>query len=466
MKFRTRLTWFGALVAGLTVLLFGVLLSALVTRTGPETQDQALVDLATRTVAALATAPAATFTGPLLPPVPVDVAAGTEQFIEVVGADGTVIFSTGQVAGSPPSIGDDLVARTRSEGTVLATIDPAPGVEVRVALQPFSRPDLGVSGIVLAGQSTAIIPENLRGLRAVLFIAGIITVLAAWLVSRLVANRALEPLRQLAGTTAEIASTGDFQRRLPPAESNDEVGALTESFNAMLDRLADSHRLLEESLDRQRRFVADASHELRNPLTIIRSNLTFLEMRPQADPDDLKAALVDSSRAARRMTDLIDDLLRLARLDAGQSAPRGQVLMSRVVQEAVGRSGLPDQIVVDVRSDATVSGNDDDLTRIVTNLIENATTHGGPPIEISIKQPDGAGTIVMTVVDSGPGIPADRLDRVFDRFYRGDEARSAGGTGLGLAISRGLAIQHGGALTAANRPGGGAVFTLTLPATA
>ena len=465
MKFRTRLTWFGALVAGLTVLLFGVLLSALVTRTGPETQDEALVDLATRTVAALATAPAATFTGPVLPPVPVDVAAGTEQFIEVVSSDGTVIFSTGQVAGSPPSIATDLVDRTRSEGTVLATIAPAPGVEVRVALQPFPRSDLGVSGIVVAGQSTAIIAENLHGLRAVLFIAGVITVLAAWLVSRLVANRALEPLRQLATTTAEIASTGDFQRRLPSAESNDEVGALTASFNAMLDRLADSHRQLEESLERQRRFVADASHELRNPLTIIRSNLTFLEMRPQADPEDLKAALSDSSRAARRMTDLIDDLLRLARLDAGQASPRGPVLMSRVVQEAVERSGLADQITVDVQGDGTVNGSDEDLTRIVTNLIENAITHGKPPIEISIAPAQGSGTIVVTVADSGPGIPSDRLDRVFDRFYRGDEARSAGGTGLGLAISRGLATQHGGTLVTANRTATGAVFTLTLPTT-
>lgn len=461
MKFRTRLTWFGALVAALTVLLFGVLLSGLVTRTGPETQDQGLVDVATRTIAALATAPAATFTGPVLPPVPVDVAAGTEQFIAVVAADGTVVFSTGQVAGSAPSIPAELVTRTRSEGTVLATISPAPGVEVRVALQPFARADLGISGIVVAGQSTAIIAENLRGLRAVLFIAGIITVLAAWLVSRLVANRALEPLRQLATTTAEIASTGDFRRRLPWAESSDEVGALTASFNAMLDRLADSHRQLEESLERQRRFVADASHELRNPLTIIRSNLTFLEMRPQADPEDLKAALSDSSRAARRMTDLIDGLLRLARLDAGQTSPRGPILMSRVVNEAVARGGLGEQIVVEVNGDALVNGNDEDLTRIITNLIENAVTHGKPPIELSMEQ--GAGTIVVTVSDSGPGIPSDRLKQVFDRFYRGDEARSSGGTGLGLAISRGLALQHGGTLVATNRPAGGAVFTLTLP---
>ena len=183
VNFRTRLTWFGALVAALTVLLFGVLLSALVTRTGPETQDQALVDLATRTIAALATAPAATFTGPVLPPVPVDVAAGTEQFIEVVSADGTVIFSTGQVAvlrRRLPTISSPELDRRELS---LPPSPRRPASKFGVALQPFARSDLGVSGIVVAGQSTAIIAENLQGLRAVLFIAGLITVLAAWLVS-------------------------------------------------------------------------------------------------------------------------------------------------------------------------------------------------------------------------------------------------------------------------------------------
>ncbi len=217
------------------------------------------------------------------------------------------------------------------------------------------------------------------------------------------ANRALEPLRQLARTTAEIASTGDFQRRLPSVESNDEVGALTESFNAMLDRLADSHRQLEESLERQRRFVADASHELRNPLTIIRSNLTFLEMRPQADPDDLKAALSDSSRAARRMTDLIDDLLRLARLDAGQLSPQRTRFGLPGRARSVERSGLLDQINVDIKGDAMVTGSDEDLTRIVTNLIENAITHGKPPINVSIEHAEGSGTITVTAGRLGPG---------------------------------------------------------------
>ena len=108
------------------------------------------------------------------------------------------------------------------------------------------------------------------------------------------------------------------------------------------------------------------------------------------------------------------------------------------MREAVERSGLLDQINVDIKGDAMVTGSDEDLTRIVTNLIENAITHGKPPIEVSIEHAEGSGTITVMLADLGPGIPADRLDRVFDRFYRGDEARSAGGNGLGLAISAAL----------------------------
>ncbi|MGH8926901.1 MAG: ATP-binding protein [Acidimicrobiia bacterium] len=461
MKFRTRLTWYGAMVAAVTVLTFGILLSALVRRTAPEDQDRDLADLAARTVTALATAPPATFSGPALPPVPVDIAAGTEQFIEVVAEDGRPVFSTGQVAGAPPVVPQQLIDQTRAGGATLATITPIPGVEIRVALEPFSRPDLDLTGVVVAGQSTGLTLESLSGLRAVLFIAGIITVLAAWLVSRLVAGRALEPLRRLATTTAEIATTGDFNRRLEPVASDDEVGALTVSFNAMLDRLAESHHRLADSLERQQRFVADASHELRNPLATIRSNLSFLEMRPEADPDDRRSALEDSAWAATRMTSLIDDLLRLARLDAGQVSNREPVSVVRAISEAVERSGLGDQVSVTVGSEPTVVGNEEDLTRIFTNLLDNAQVHGQPPFEVQVGAIE-KGRVAITVGDSGPGIPPDQLERIFDRFYRGDHARSGGGTGLGLAISRALAVQHGGTLTAHNHDGG-TVFLLTLP---
>ena len=451
-------------MAAVTVLIFGILLTALVGRTGPETQDRDLADLAARTVTALATAPGATFTGSLLATVPVDVAAGTEPFVAVIDVEGIPVFSTGQVAGSSPTLPRNLIDRARDEGSAVETIVHHPGVVLRVWVVPFSRPDLGLDGVVVAGQSTRIISDNLNALRAVLFIAGTVTVLASWLVARLVANRALEPLRELARTTGEIATTGDLGRRLPTTHTDDEVGVLTAGFNDMLDRLADNHRRLEESLDNQRRFVADASHELRNPLSIIRSNLSFLDRRPDADSSDQDEALLDSNRAAVRMSNLIDDLLRLARLDAGIDNPRSRVSIADAVREAASRARGPTEI--GPTSNSLVEVNLEDLTRLLINLIDNAHLHGAPPVKLAIT--DDVGEVVVIIADSGPGLPEDHLEKVFDRFYRADPARSpkvsgGGGAGLGLSIARGLAERLGGSLTAANGSDGGAVFTLRLP---
>lgn len=461
VKFRARLTWFGVMVAALTMLVFGILLHALVSRTGPETQDRDLAALAARTVSSLATAPAATFSGPVLPPVPVDVAAGTEPFIEVIAADGSILFSTGQVAGAPPVLDQALIDQARREGIVAATIIPAPGVELRVAVRPFSRPDLDLTGVVVAGQSAGLTAANLRGLSAVLLVAAIVTILAAWLVSRLVASRALQPLRQLAATADRIATTGDFDQRLPATEAQDEVGALTSSFNRMLDRLSESRRRLADSLEQQRRFVADASHELRSPLAVIRSNLSFLERQPGADPADRESAAADSARAAVAMTNLIDDLLRLARLDADQPDRQARVSIAEAVKQAADRSAAGADLVVGPIPEVVVHGDLEDLTRLLVNLIVNARTHGRPPIEIEVD--DTGAEVVLEVRDHGPGLPPGQEERIFDRFYRIDQARSGGGTGLGLAIARGLAEQHGGTLIASNRPTGGAVFTLHLP---
>jgi two-component system OmpR family sensor kinase len=460
MKFRTRLTWYGVMVAALTMLVFGILLNGLASRSGPRTQDQDLAALAARTVSSLATAPADTFIGPVLPPVPVDVAAGTEQFIEVIAADGTVLFSTGQVAGAPPLLDQELIDRASREGNVAATISPAAGVELRVAVRPFSRPDLDLTGVVVAGQSSGLTAANLRGLTAVLVIAAIVTILAAWLVSRLVAAKALQPLRQLASTADRIASTGNLDERLPATDAKDEVGALTASFNRMLDRLSESRRRLADSLEQQRRFVADASHELRSPLAVIRANLSFLERQPDADPADRDSAVADSSRAAVAMTNLIDDLLRLARLDAGQPDQQEKSSLVEAVKQGVERAGPGEDLTIGAIPDADVRGDLEDLTRLLVNLIVNARTHGRPAIELTAEE--SGDDVILTVSDRGPGIPSGEEERIFERFYRLDRARSGAGTGLGLAIARGLAEQHGGILTASNRSGGGTVFTLRL----
>lgn len=460
MSFRARLAWFGVTVATATLVIFGLLLIALVQRTGPAEQDRNLVELAQRTVAALATSSAETFEGPVLPPVPVDIALGTEPYIGVVTRDGEVLFATGQVAGLPPPVPAEIIEAAVTAGSSISTFSPVAGVALRMAVVPFSRPDLGLEGVVVAGQSTGLTAENLRGLRAVLFIAGIVTALASWLVARMVAKRALAPLGRLAATASVIASTGELNQRLPPGENDDEVANLTASFNRMLDRLDSQQRQLSENLDNQRRFVADASHELRNPLATIRANLSFLDSHPEAAEADQSAAISDSNRAARRMTDLIDDLLRLARLDAGFESVTATVSLREAAEEAIRRVGAP--VTLQTNNDGAVRADADDLARLVTNLVDNATRHGAPPVEVSIDRHDDK--LVLLVIDAGPGIPADQTDTIFERFSRLDSVRSTnGGTGLGLAIARSVAERLGGSLFAGNRPEGGAVLTLTLP---
>lgn len=460
MKFRTRLAWYGVAVATATLVIFGILLNALVQRTGPEEQDQNLLALAQRTVSSLATAPAETFNGPSLPPVPIDIALGTEPYVAVVNRDGRVLFATGQVAGAPPSVPIAAIETALAEGTSLTTFSPAPGVELRVAAVPFSRPDIGLEGVAVAGQSTSLTAESLRGLRAVLFVAGIVTALASWLVARLVAKRALAPLGRLAKTASAIATTGDLAERLPRAENDDEVGNLTSSFNRMLDRLEQQQQRLADSLENQRRFVADASHELRNPLATIRANLSFLDSHPDAAVSDRAAAMSDSSRAATRMTDLIDDLLRLARLDAGVASPSETVSMKTTAEDALGRT-IAKVSAVEIE-DGLVNANHEDLARLITNLLDNAGTHGAPPVELRVVKGDNE--IVLTVSDRGEGIPVDQIDAIFKRFHRLDPVRPpTGGTGLGLPIARSLAERFGGSLVATNRAGGGVEFTLRLP---
>jgi signal transduction histidine kinase len=275
-----------------------------------------------------------------------------------------------------------------------------------------------------------------------------------------VAKRALAPLNRLAKTAGTIATTGELGQRLPAAEKGDEVGNLTVSFNGMLDRIEQQQIQLSASLENQRRFVADASHELRNPLATIRGNLSFLASHPDAARSDQTSAVNDSNRAATRMSDLIDDLLRLARLDSDLAPTMEIVSIREVIDEAVNRAVEPPSTIK--VEDARVKANFDDLARLVTNLLDNSARHGAPPTELEAAV-RGA-EIEMTVSDRGPGIAADQLEAVFGRFRRLDPARSAdGGSGLGLAIARAIAERAGGSLEAANRAGGGATLTLKLP---
>lgn len=460
MRIRARLALYGATVTAIGMLTFGILLGLLAGATVPEDQRKSLQEVAAQSAASIDGLDAAAI-GAVDPLSVVDLATSTEVFVVVVDQEGTPVYATGTVEGTPPRIPAAVIVEGSDTGASDAVLAPAADVELRVHATTWRGADGAVQGVVVAGQSTAFEEEQLAGLRAVLWVSGIITLIAASVVAWLVSGRALKPLQQLVETTDEIGQTGDLGRRLPPNESRDEVGRLTSSFNAMLAELQTSQHRLAQSLEAQRRFVADASHELRSPLTTIRNNAGFLIDRPAATREDREEAIADITAEAERMTSLVDDMLTLALADAEAPTERVPIDLSVLLHDAARRaerSGLPVRLTAP--GPAVVMGDRSTLERLAWILIDNAAKHGSGDIEIELAT-DG-GLAIVQVADDGPGIPTDQLDSVFDRFHRVDASRSPAGAGLGLAIARDIAHLHGGAIRAANQEGG-AVFTVRLP---
>jgi signal transduction histidine kinase len=453
VRIRRRLVLYAAGVALLGMVVFIVVVGAMLAGSAGQTQDQALRKLADSTVTAIADLPPAQ-PSPAMPLVLTDLSTSTDAWVEVLGSDGSVLYATGRLKGAPPKLPDYKILQgteTGSWGPDTLTVDGQP---FRLVGRRWSH--AGQTGLVIAGQATLYAVQQANGMGGFLVLSALVTILAVVLVSWLVVGRALRPLRLLATTAEEIGRTGDLGRRLPPVRTKDEVGALTASFNGMLDRLAAAQQGLTTALTGQRQFVADASHELRTPLTTIRANAEFLREHPDVGADDRAEAIADIAGESARMSDLVDGLLLLARADAGAPLQTQPVDLSGVVDEVarkVARGGDP---VTATTQKAIIEADKAAVTRLIWILVDNALRHGGGNVEIDLAARDGQA--VMTVSDRGPGLPDSEPWKVFDRFYRADSARSTPGSGLGLAIAASIVAAHGGGIQAENRPGGGAVF--------
>ncbi|MEU4654587.1 HAMP domain-containing sensor histidine kinase [Streptomyces sp. NPDC023723] len=265
-----------------------------------------------------------------------------------------------------------------------------------------------------------------------------------WLVTR----RALRPVEGIRREMAAITASADLARRVPVPATHDEVARLALTTNETLSAL-------QTSVERQRRFVADASHELRSPIASLRTQLEVGAAHPELL--DVDGAVADTVRLQR----LAADLLLLARLDAGERPADARVDLAALArEEAGGRSG----VTVRIAADVTVAGSRGQLGRVLGNLLDNAQRHARSATEVSVRREGG--TAVLAVADDGEGVPAADRDRIFERFVRLDAARSRddGGAGLGLAIARDVAARHDGTLTVREAPQGGALFELRLPA--
>ncbi len=399
--------------------------------------------------------------GQPLPGLPASL-GGSAQYFQIVLANGHVA-KVGE-GGPQLPVGPAAVAiangRARTEMrdvrvgsahlrviTFPASFDPngpgTPGIALAVEL---ARPLNGVDGIL----------ANLRLVLALVALAGI--ALAA-LLGRLAARRVISPLAEVAQAAQHIGETDDLSGRLR-VHADDEVGQLATRFNAMLDRLEGSRAELDESMRAQRQLVADASHELRTPVTSLRTNIEVLLEGGELEPEDRRRLLSDVVEQSEELTALVSDLIELARGDEPGFACE-DVRLDRVAAESVARSrrnasGVA--IAADL-APMTLDGVPARLERAINNLLDNAARHSprGATVEITV---DEAG---VRVRDHGTGVAEQDLPYVFDRFFRGTHARGRHGSGLGLAIVRQVTEQHGGTATAANASDGGAVFTLHLP---
>jgi signal transduction histidine kinase len=389
--------------------------------------------------------------------------------VEVVAADGQVSMAGGPLGRAD---GPRLSAAQLSDVGMpfTATAAGASGDSWRVLVEHLSSGGHLVIASSLGDLDSAVTRLEIADAIAA---AAAIVLLAA--VGLPLVRASLAPLREIESTAAAIAG-GDLSRRIDHTSGKTEVGRLAEALDLMLASIeaaylarADGEARALESEDRMRRFIADASHELRTPLTSMRGLAEYgLQQGREAGPEELLRLMGLIARDAGRMGRLVDDLLLLARFDAGRALERRPVDLASIAAEAVQQARIvaaDRPITLDAAEPVIVDADAERLRQIIDNLIGNAIQHtpAAAPVTVTVTGEPGSGR--LTVADQGPGMTPEQASHVFERFYRTDDARTRarGGAGLGLAIAASLAAAHGGELTVDTQPGHGAAFHLRLP---
>lgn len=334
------------------------------------------------------------------------------------------------------------------------------GGRVRLFAQPITR-NARVLGVVVVGRSLHFADLAVQRSQQLIAVAAVSAVVLSLIGGWILTGRALGPIFQMTRVARRIAQTGQFEQQLPPPRVQDEVGELTATFNEMLERVGDT-------LQRQREFLADASHELRSPLTIVRGNLDLLGSDVPEAERDLSVQVIKGE--VDRMGRLVSDLLFLAEVDAQEMILREEVRLDRLIATMYCRANEIDhddhRMTLSQNDPIVVLGDSARLEQMLWNLVDNARRYTPPGGTITVALRSVGDLVEITIADTGIGIAPEHLPRVFERFYRVDQSRSRakGGTGLGLAIVRQVALAHGGDVSVQSTVGKGTTFTVLLPA--
>ncbi|WP_319450214.1 MULTISPECIES: HAMP domain-containing sensor histidine kinase [unclassified Mycobacterium] len=368
--------------------------------------------------------------------------------VQVIGSSGDVIQHS-QSAPGPPLLEPDSIGARLQTGLS----DHSPDGDMRISGQKVDGAGGRYTVLVAAGSEA--VESTVKTVIVLLGGAAPIVIAVAAVATYLLVGRSLRSVDAIRTRVADI-SMSDLGERVPVPENHDEISALALTMNEMLARIEAGH-------DAQRRFVGDASHELRSPIAAIISALDVAAVHPELLNTDLATTTLRPE--AERMQALVEDLLLLARADEGGPAwRRRDVDLDDVAASELDRLSRETSVTIDAMLVPTrLVGDPGGLSRVVRNVLENAVRHASSRVELAVR-PNGPNA-VLAVGDDGPGIPEGERKRVFDRFVRldSDRARSGGGTGLGLAIVAEVVAAHGGSVAIGDRPGGGALVTVQLP---
>lgn len=385
---------------------------------------------------------------------------GARGFVRLLDARGAIADGMGDYR--TPAVNGAALSTSSRGGAV--TMRDEDGQRLRVYTRPVLA-DVG-GGAVLGYVQAGIVPNELieiiAQLRRSLLIATPLALFGAGLAAFWAARKALRPLTEMTRSASDISAESLSERRLPIPAAHDEVQALALDFNAMLDRLA-------AAFARQRRFTADASHELRTPVTAILGQAELALSRPRS-PESYQETLVRIQGEAERMHRLIGRLLMLARVDGSppvlSTRPTDVAALLRSLTETLAEEADAKGIALRMEgpTKAVVETDADTLTQILLKVLENALAYTDRG-EVVVALANDANALSIAVKDSGPGIAPDDLSLIFEPFFRADPSRQrrSGGMGLGLTLAHELTQLLGGRIAVANRPEGGAVFTVTLP---
>lgn len=398
--------------------------------------------------------------GLVLNPTTFDDDEGDEEFFRLLDTEGVTISL------APALLDENQLSRAvvnaglRGQTTFnTVSIDDDP---VRVITTPVRAGDR-VVGVLQVGLSRENVQEDLFELISALSIAAPFVLAAALAIGYFLAARALAPVAAITARAASI-NARDLSARLDLQLPDDELGRLAKTFDGMLGRI-------EDAFERQRRFTGDAAHELRTPLSLMRSEVDLALARPRS-PAEYQAALTSLESDLQRLTGLVGTLLELARSDTGAlELEKGEIDVVELIdlvreQFSSTAESASVEIVADVRP-CTVVADEDRILQVLVNLVDNALNHTprGGRVTLGCAPLPGDGGVRIWVADTGHGIAPEHIPRLFDRFYRVDtgRTRSQGGTGLGLSISKAIVEAHNGTISASSTPGFGANFQVILP---